>query len=402
MAKLKKFNEYILMWQKKFNKKFPYKIFSCELINAKKPIPFYCERHGWFWMSINNLLKGEKCKFCKKVKKSIQHRKEYGKKFIEMAKVIHNNFYDYSKVSYVKNSIDVRIICPIHGEFLQTPNNHLQGKGCQICALEKNGFRKRLSQEEALEKAKMSHNGENYLFDRFIYNGRHSKCVITCPIHSDFSIEYGAFIGGEGCPICGRDKAHISRRNKSYDVLKRCKDNNPKGYYFDNFIYHGMDKKSLFTCKKHGDFPCTPAHFIAGSGCPKCNNSKMENELSQYFDDNRIYYIQQYIIGCDKRYKYDFYLPNNNIIIECQGEQHFYPVDFSHKNKDKDELSDIFDKQIDRDIKKYNLAINNGYRIIYYINRNFFKDRKLVINNEFYYDKEIIDDKEQLLLMVKL
>lgn len=397
MIRLKKLNEYILQWQKKFNKKFPYKIFSCELVNAKSPIPLYCEKHGWFWVSVNNLLKGEGCKFCKREEKLIQHKKEYEKKFIEQAKIIHNDFYDYSKVEYIKNSVNVHIICPIHGEFLQTPNNHLQGKGCQLCAIEKNGFSKRLSQEEAIEKAKKSHIGENYIYDRFIYNGRHSNCLITCPIHGDFSIEYGAFVDGEGCPICGRNKANMNRRNKSNDVLKLCKVNNPKGYGFDNFIYYGMDKKSLFTCKKHGDFLCTPAHFISGRGCPECKNSKMENELCQYFNDNGIKYIQQYVIEKDRRYRYDFYMPYKNLIIECQGEQHFYPVDFSHNNRGKDELFDIFDKQKDRDIKKYNLAINNGYSIVYYINRDFFKDRKLVIDDEFYNDKVIIEEKYKLL-----
>ena len=41
--------------------------------------------------------------------------------------------YDYSKVNYVNNRTDVIIICPIHGEFLQTPSDHFQGCGCSLC-----------------------------------------------------------------------------------------------------------------------------------------------------------------------------------------------------------------------------------------------------------------------------
>lgn len=54
-------------------------------------------------------------------------------KFIELAKKIHGNKYDYSKVEYKNKNTKVCIICPIHGEFWQTPNNHLSGNGCKKC-----------------------------------------------------------------------------------------------------------------------------------------------------------------------------------------------------------------------------------------------------------------------------
>lgn len=50
--------------------------------------------------------------------------------FIERARAVHGDKYDYSKVEYVNNSTKVVIICPVHGEFLQTPNKHMQGRGC--------------------------------------------------------------------------------------------------------------------------------------------------------------------------------------------------------------------------------------------------------------------------------
>ena len=54
-------------------------------------------------------------------------------KFIKKAKTIHGNKYDYSKVKYVNNHTKVCIICPIHGEFWQTPMKHLIGRGCPKC-----------------------------------------------------------------------------------------------------------------------------------------------------------------------------------------------------------------------------------------------------------------------------
>ena len=53
--------------------------------------------------------------------------------FIEDAKAIHGDKYDYSRVDYKTNKAKVCIVCPIHGEFWQTPNDHLSGHGCKHC-----------------------------------------------------------------------------------------------------------------------------------------------------------------------------------------------------------------------------------------------------------------------------
>lgn len=54
-------------------------------------------------------------------------------KFIEKANKVHNYKYDYSKVTYVTNRVNVCIVCPIHGEFYQTPHSRLSGRGCPKC-----------------------------------------------------------------------------------------------------------------------------------------------------------------------------------------------------------------------------------------------------------------------------
>ena len=53
--------------------------------------------------------------------------------FIEKATIIHGNKYDYSKVNYINNKAKVIIICKLHGEFQQIPNNILSGQGCIEC-----------------------------------------------------------------------------------------------------------------------------------------------------------------------------------------------------------------------------------------------------------------------------
>ena len=51
-------------------------------------------------------------------------------RFIEKATNVHGDKYDYSKVNYINSTTKVCIICPKHGEFWQTPSNHLQGSKC--------------------------------------------------------------------------------------------------------------------------------------------------------------------------------------------------------------------------------------------------------------------------------
>ena len=53
--------------------------------------------------------------------------------FISKANLIHNNLYNYNEVSYENSFTNVKIICKNHGIFYQIPHNHLQGNGCKLC-----------------------------------------------------------------------------------------------------------------------------------------------------------------------------------------------------------------------------------------------------------------------------
>ena len=83
------------------------------------------------------------------------------KNFIIQARKLHGDKYDYSKVNYKFTNEDVIIICPIHGEFLKTPNLHLsQGQGCSICSKlnRPKKYFKRVS-DETRKKMSESHKG---------------------------------------------------------------------------------------------------------------------------------------------------------------------------------------------------------------------------------------------------
>ena len=97
-------------------------------VNSHTLVNITCKIHGGFMQSPTNHLQGKGCPKC-------ANKNVTSGEFIEKARKVHGNKYDYSKVNYVDNSTKVCIICPEHGEFWQTPNDHLNGCGCSICGL---------------------------------------------------------------------------------------------------------------------------------------------------------------------------------------------------------------------------------------------------------------------------
>lgn len=153
--------------------------------------------HGEFIQNAASHLQGCGCPKCAQVARN-EKSKKGTEKFIEEAKKAHPlDNYDYSKVEYINNHTEVRIICPIHGEFLQKPNKHLRGHGCPKCA--KNGIQ--LTKEEFVEKANKVHEGK-YDYSKTVYKTSHEKVIITCPVHGDFEQEAESHLNGAGCPKC--------------------------------------------------------------------------------------------------------------------------------------------------------------------------------------------------------
>ena len=124
--------------------------------------------------------------------------------FIEKARQIHNDKYDYSKVNYVNSRTKVCIICPTHGEFWQTPHNHLKGYGCAECGKEKSHLSK-ITTEDFIVKSKEIH-GNKYDYSKACYKTCDTKVCIICPEHGEFWQTLSNHINGSGCPKCANEK----------------------------------------------------------------------------------------------------------------------------------------------------------------------------------------------------
>ena len=149
--------------------------------------------------------------------------------FIEKARQIHNDKYDYSKVNYVNSRTKVCIICPTHGEFWQTPHNHLKGYGCAECGKEKSHLPK-ITTEDFISKSKERH-GNKYDYSKAYYKTWDAKVCIICPEHGEFWQTPSNHINGSGCPKCANEKrknALLKDTKLFVDVATLVHDEEPK------------------------------------------------------------------------------------------------------------------------------------------------------------------------------
>ena len=142
-------------------------------------------------------------------------KKLTNEEFIEKAKIVHKNKYDYSQVDYKNTKTKVKIVCPIHGIFEQKPKNHLSGQGCPQCGIEKRKLVK-LTTEDFIKKAKLIH-GETYDYSLTDYKSSLIKVKIICPIHGVFEQLPHSHLAGYGCFLCGVEK----RKLKADEIKKR-------------------------------------------------------------------------------------------------------------------------------------------------------------------------------------
>ena len=213
-------------------------------------------------------------------------RKPTTEEFIDKLRKIHNNRYDYSKFSYITWELKSIIICSIHGEFKQSPNDHAQGYGCPEC-----GGSRKLSNKEFIDR---------------------SNCV----------------------------------HNNKYD--------------YSETKYINNASKVKIICKKHGLFSQRAGHHLKGHGCKFCKSSKGEEKIRTYLQKRKIFFEEQkWFKECKNidPLPFDFYLPEKNILIEYDGEQHFRERSLYAKNGE-------FEKIKKRDEIKTNFAIENAIKIV--------------------------------------
>ncbi len=165
--------------------------------NIREKVSIICPEHGEFFQTPSAHLSGKGCPKC-------AHRGLSNEELINEFRKIHGDKYDYSKTVLDKMNEKVVIICPEHGEFLQSPTKHLSGQGCPKCADEKRSQEKVMETNEFIEKANIIHKNK-YDYSKTVYTGTYNQVKIICPKHGEFIQRANDHLSGHGCPFCGNN-----------------------------------------------------------------------------------------------------------------------------------------------------------------------------------------------------
>lgn len=258
------------------------------------------------------------------------------------------NSYCYSLVPE-KITLDDKITlkCFSHGLFQQQASLHLGGSGCTKCYHD----RRRSNLDEFVRKALLKHDGR-YTYGKVLYKQSRIKVEITCPEHGGFMQTPYDHLKGSGCPICYQTR----NRGNTKDFIEKAKRVHGDLYDYSKVSYTLNHVKVTIGCKIHGDFEQQPATHLNGHGCRKCFESLGEKNLATFLDDKGITYVREFRFA-DSSYRYDFFLPDQNILIEFHGRQHYEPVDYWGGEEG-------FEKQQQRDLEKELLAVEKGVDLI--------------------------------------
>lgn len=196
-----------------------------EYVNNKTKVKIKCIVHGFFEQAPAKHKMGQGCRKCgyellSKIKLKTT------KDFIEKARLVHGDKYKYDKVHYKGNRFKVVISCSVHGDFLQTPDNHLSGKGCLTCG--------NIKSSNTIKK--MKNKSRNWNFEQPkdyklipLNNGEFSKVD-----NEDFEklkdINWNVMNNG----YC---------ENKEFGLMHRYIMNTPKGMHTDHINHDTLDNR---------------------------------------------------------------------------------------------------------------------------------------------------------------
>jgi len=188
--------------------------------------------------------------------------------FIERARPVHGDTYDYCKVVYVNSKTKVTIIDPEFGEFEQTPAAHLNGQGNPERGLLSSANKRRSFEEEFTEKARSAH-GDTYDYSKVVYVNNHTKVIIIDPEFGEFEQTPADHLSGKGNPERGALVGADKRRSSKEEFIAKARSVHGDLYDYSKSVYKGAHIKVIIIDTEFGEFEQTPAHHLSGCGNPK-------------------------------------------------------------------------------------------------------------------------------------
>jgi len=316
-------NEFIKKATEKHGEKYDYSKVIYK--NSKTPVIIICNICNNEFEQIRNthLIGDGGCKICVK-NKFKQNRTFTNEIFINKAKEIHGDKFDYSYVNYIDSQTHVTIICfSCNNTFKTIPNNHLRGKGCKKCATKLNAEKLKKSQEQFIKECREKHKDEIglpiYDYSLVEYKSTHKKIIIICKTHGRFEQCPSDHLSGKSCNECGILKRTINQTFTQKQFLEKAFEKHGNKYDYSQVNYINSQTKIIIKCNIcNYIFEQQPNSHLQGCGCDKCAHKKNHDE--QRISKNDI------IMKCIQKHgnKFDYsninYInANTSINIKCNN-----------------------------------------------------------------------------------
>jgi len=296
-----------------------------------------------------------------------QGKRSSKEEFIEKARKIHGDKYNYDKSIYINSKTKVEILCnKCNAIFFQTPNDHLMTKGCGKCADKFTADIRRSSLDDFIVKAKIIHK-DNYNYEKSIYKGNKIKIEIFCNKCENIFWQIPTdHLKGCGCPKCGLISRSLKRSSTTESFILKAKIIFGDKFDYRNVVYINNRIKVEIICNICSTcFLKSPNKHLNGQGCPFCrggiNISKSETE---WLDSLNIKIRSKIIKINDRKFVVDGFDPETNTVYEFNGDYwHGNPEIFNPNSFNKN-INKTFSELYKTTLEKEKLLKLSGYNII--------------------------------------
>ena len=320
-------------------------------------VEHYCEIHNFlFNIRPADALRGKGCKYCKSDKIKVAISKTEDEYVTELA--IKNPTVRLTG-PYLGYDISTEHYCLLHNiTWKARPGNILNGKGCWQCRSEKIGDKLRKPEDVYVKELYIKNTDIEFAGE---YIDSKTPVRHYCKKHEIyFNITPISALRGAGCHKCGSERLSISQRKSEEQYIMELQEKHPNIILDAEYV--GGHVNTPHKCLVCGcEWSPRPSNLLTGYGCPGCNQSKGEKQVETWLQNHEIIFVPQYKFDdcCDKKpLPFDFYLPDYNLCIEYQGQQHYDAIEYFGGEKSL-KYTQHHDK-----IKK-NYCINNNIQLIY-------------------------------------
>lgn len=306
-------------------------------VNNKKHVDIICPKHNIMFSMTpeKHIHRKQGCKQCGIESNANRQRFDLDT-LIKQFEEAHGDKYDYSLVEYKGIHENIKIICPVHGEFEQSPNSHKRGFGCKDCRTDL------LRDDLDSMIAKLPEEFKSYDFSKALYKDSVTKIIVICnECGEEFEQIPRSLIQGHGCKACSFKNKADRARLKPEEILERAFTlHNGKYEYGSLEGYENNTFLWKIKCPVHDWFDQTVVAHLRGNGCRDCareaSTSKREQELVEYLKSFNIEVYQTYRPFWMDGEEIDIFIPSINLGIEYNGGAYHHStfdtsVDFYNK-----------------------------------------------------------------------